>query len=164
MAEGMPSLLALLGLAAVAGYQNRDKLREMIGDAQPGRTERPANQTGQTGAVGSGGLMEEIGQIFGSGDAGRNVSEGLRGLVDRFRSAGQGAKADSWVSSEANQELQPDEVETAIGRDTIDELAQKTGLSRAEIVKRLSVALPETVDRLTPGGRLPSETEAQDLV
>jgi hypothetical protein len=31
MARGMPSLLTLLGLAAVAGYQNRDKLRDMIG-------------------------------------------------------------------------------------------------------------------------------------
>lgn len=154
-------MLALVGLAAVAGYQNRDKLREMIGDAQAGRTERPDDQTA---AASQGGLMEEIGQAFGSGDAGRNVSEGLRDLVDRFRSTGQGAKADSWVSMEANRELQPDELETAIGRDTIDELAQKTGLAREEIVKRLAVALPETVDRLTPGGRLPSESEAQDLV
>ena len=161
MARGMPSFLALLGLAAVAGYQNRDKLREMIGDAQAGRTERPDDQIG---SAGHGGLIEEIGQIFGSGDAGRNVSEGLRDLVDRFRSSGQGAKVDSWVSTETNRGLQPDELETAIGRDTIDELAQKTGLSREEIVKRLSVALPETVDRLTPGGRLPSETETQDLV
>jgi hypothetical protein len=28
MARGMPSLAALLGLVAVAGYQNRDKLGE----------------------------------------------------------------------------------------------------------------------------------------
>jgi uncharacterized protein YidB (DUF937 family) len=161
MAKGTPSLLALLGLAAVAGYQNRDKLREMIGDAHRGRTERPRDLTG---SAGSGGLMEEIGQIFGSGDAGRNVSEGLRDLVDRFRSTGQGAKADSWVSMEANRDLQPDELETAIGRDTINELSQKTGLSREEILKRLTAALPETVDRLTPDGRLPSEIEAQSLV
>ena len=150
-------MLALLGLAAVAGYQNRDKLREMIGDAQSGRAENTDDQ-------GPGGLMQEIGQIFGSRDAGRNLSEGLRDLVDRFSSTGQGATADSWVSMEANRDLKPDELETAIGRDTIEELAQKTGLSREEIVKRLSVALPETVNRLTPGGRLPSETEAQDLV
>jgi uncharacterized protein YidB (DUF937 family) len=161
MAKGTPSLLALLGLAAVAGYQNRDRLREMIGDAHRGRTERTRDLTGSTG---SGGLMEEIGQIFGSGDAGRNVSEGLRDLVDRFRSTGQGAKADSWVSMEANRDLQPDELETAIGRDTINELSQKTGLSREEILKRLTAALPETVDRLTPDGRLPSEIEAQNLV
>ena len=154
-------MLALLGLAAVAGYQNRDKLREMIGDAQSGRA---ANTDDQSVSTGPGGLMQEIGQIFGSRDAGRNLSEGLRDLVDRFSSTGQGATADSWVSMEANRDLKPDELETAIGRDTIEELAQKTGLSREEIVKRLSVALPETVNRLTPGGRLPSETEAQDLV
>jgi len=161
MAKGMPSLLALLGLVAVAGYQNRDKLRDMIGDAQRGGPARPDNQAG---AAGSGGLLDEIGQVFGSGNSGRNLSEGLGTLVDRFRNAGQGAKADSWVSRDANRELQPDELETAIGGDTIDELSRKIGLSRAEIVNRLTAALPETVNRLTPEGRLPSETEAERLI
>ena len=161
MAKGMPSLLALLGLVAVAGYQNRDKLRDMIGDAQRGGSGRPDDQSR---AAGSGGLLDEIGQLFGSGDSGRNLSEGLGSLVDRFRNAGQGAKADSWVSTDANRELQPDELATAIGDDTIAELSRKTGLSRAELVKRLTAALPETVNRLTPDGRLPSETEAQRLI
>ena len=31
MAKGYPSMLALLGLIAVAGYQNRDKIAEMVG-------------------------------------------------------------------------------------------------------------------------------------
>jgi len=48
--------------------------------------------------------------------------------------------------------------------ETIDELSRKTGLSRAQIVQRLTAALPETVNRLTPDGRLPSETEAQGLI
>jgi uncharacterized protein YidB (DUF937 family) len=161
MAKGMPSLLALLGLVAVAGYQNRDKLRDMIGDAQRGRSGGPDDQAG---AAGSGGLLDEISQMFGSGNSGRNLSEGLGSLVDRFRNAGQGAKADSWVSTDANRELQPDELETAIGVDTIAELSRKTGLSRAELVTRLTAALPETVSRLTPDGRLPSETEAQRLI
>ena len=68
------------------------------------------------------------------------------------------------MSAEANKELQPDELEKAIGDDTIAELSQRTGLSRAELVKRLTAALPETVNRLTPDGRLPSETEAQRLI
>jgi len=161
MAKGMPSLLALLGLVAVAGYQNRDKLRDMIGDAQRGGSGRSDAQPGSSGA---GGLLDEIGQMFGSGDSGRNLSEGLGTLVDRFRNAGQGAKADSWVSTDANKELQPDELERAIGEETINELSRKTGLSRNEIVQRLAATLPETVNRLTPDGRLPSETEAQRLV
>ena len=91
MAKGMPSLMALLGLVAVAGYQNRDKLREMIGTTQPGGPERPDDQAGPAG---SGGLLDEIGQMFGSGASGRNLSSGLGDLVERFRATGQGAKAE----------------------------------------------------------------------
>ena len=41
----------------------------------------------------------------------------------------------------------------AIGDDTIAELSRKTGLLRAELVKRLMAAFPEAVNRLawTPG-------------
>ena len=31
MSRGFPSMTALLGLLAVAGYQNRDKIAEMLG-------------------------------------------------------------------------------------------------------------------------------------
>ena len=31
MSRGYPSLTALLGLLAIAGYQNRDKIAEMLG-------------------------------------------------------------------------------------------------------------------------------------
>ena len=33
MSRGFPSMTALLGLLAVAGYQNRDKLAELLGGA-----------------------------------------------------------------------------------------------------------------------------------
>ncbi len=32
MSRGMPSMTALIGLLAIAGYQNRDKLAEMLRD------------------------------------------------------------------------------------------------------------------------------------
>ena len=160
--KGMPSLLALLGLVAVAGYQNRDKLRDMIADARGG-TAVPGSAP-PPGTPQSGGLLDEIGSLFGAGDSGRNLKEGLDSLVDRFRTTGQGEKADSWVSAGTNSELRTDELETAIGADTIDALTERTGLSRDELLKRLSTALPETVNRFTPGGRLPSESEAQGLI
>ena len=89
---------------------------------------------------------------------------GSNSLLDRFRSNGQGEKANSWVSADANRDLDDGDLEGAIGGDTLDELAQKTGLSREELVRRLKTALPETVNRLTPGGRVPSESEAQSLI
>jgi uncharacterized protein YidB (DUF937 family) len=158
--KGMPSLLALLGLVAVAGYQNRDKLRDMIADAGGG-----AASAGGAPGERSGGILDEIGKAFGSNDSGRNLKDGLDSLLDRFRSAGAGSKADSWVSAGANEQIGDGELEGAIGSDVIDELAQRTGLSRAELVERLKTALPETVNRLTPQGRLPAdEAEAQRLI
>lgn len=161
--KGMPSLLALLGLVAVAGFQNRDKLRDMIGDARGG-TVPTGGAPGGSGAPRSGGLLDEIGSMFGSGNSGRNLKDGLDTLVDRFRSSGHGDKAESWVSAGPNTELQGGDLEQAIGPDAIEELTRKTGLSRDELLKRLSSALPETIHRLTPEGRLPSESEAQNLI
>jgi uncharacterized protein YidB (DUF937 family) len=38
-------------------------------------------------------------------------------------------------------------------------LSQQTGLSREEILARLSRELPDAVDKYTPEGRLPSEAD-----
>lgn len=152
--KGMPSLLALLGLAAVAGYQNRDKIRDMIGNSQGGAV--PAGGAPADAGQGSGGILGEIGKMFGTGGSGNNLNEGLGSLVDRFRNAGQGDKADSWVSSGDNADIEENELESALGSDTLDELEQKTGLSRSELLTRLRTALPDTVHQLTPNGRLPS--------
>lgn len=162
MSKGMPSLMALLGLVAVAGYQNRDKLRDMIGEAKGSApTDAEAVPLGQKG---SGGFLDEVGRMFGPGNSGRDLSEGLGELVNRFRTSGLGDSADSWVSKEANAELQPSEIEKAIGQDTIEELSRTIGIPPAEIVKRLSATLPDAVNRFTPDGRLPSEEEAQRLI
>ena len=158
--KGMPSLLALLGLVAVAGYQNRGKLRDMMADARTG-----AGTAGGAAGSGSGGLLDEIGRTFGAGgDSGRNLKEGLDSLLDRFRTSGHGKKAESWVSADTNEDLGDGDLESAVGDDTLDELARRTGLSRAEVVNRLKTALPETINRLTPGGRLPDESEASRLI
>jgi uncharacterized protein YidB (DUF937 family) len=159
--KAMPSLMALLGLAAVAGYQNRDKLRDMISGAGAGAG---AGTAGGAPGTGSGGILDEIGRNFGGGDSGRNLKDGLDSLLDRFRTNGQGEKAESWVSADANRDLGDGDLESAIGEDTLDELVSRTGLSRSELIARLKTALPETVNRLTPGGRGPDETEARDLL
>ena len=46
MSRGMPSMTALLGLLAVAGYQNRDKIAEMLGGLKQQPAGGPARQWG----------------------------------------------------------------------------------------------------------------------
>ncbi len=42
MSDGYPSMTALLGLLALAGYQNRDKIAEMLGGAGQAARRPPA--------------------------------------------------------------------------------------------------------------------------
>ena len=157
MANRMPSLLALLGLAAFAGYQNRDKIGGAIKDAQARRDTPGAQQNGLDG------ILAGVGDLFsGIGGDGNILTGGLGDLMDRFKQAGQGDKADSWINPGVpTKGLTPAEVEQAIGRDNLAELSQRTGLSHEDLIERLATSIPETVDRLTPNGEMPTEVEAR---
>jgi uncharacterized protein YidB (DUF937 family) len=169
--NGMPSMVALLGLLAVAGYQNRDKISEALKGFQN------RSSTGPDGAPAQDGLsniLGSLGDLFGGGgDASRpsggsgggNVlTGGLGDLMDSFRNSGQAETADSWVTMGVpTKGLTPSQVEQAVGEDNLAELAQRTGLSREELLQRLATAIPESVDQLTPGGNIPqSDTEIRD--
>ena len=150
--------IALLGLLAVAGYQNRDKIADMIG----ARNRAPGSAPGQVGQQDpqGGGL----GGLLGGASAGGVFSGGLRDLIERFRGSGHAQAADSWVKTGPNQSLATDQLEQAIGADALKTLTQQTGLSREELLARLTRDLPAAVDKFTPDGRLPTEDEAARLI
>ena len=148
MARGMPSMVALLGLLAVAGYQNRDKIAEMLNSI---KTKGPTGDPVQDGLKN---VLGRVGEM--AGGAGAMVNEGLGGLVDQFKERGEGQVADSWVSKGPNQQVSSSQLEQAIGSDVLSDLVQRTGLSREELLSRLARELPNAVDKLTPDGRLPA--------
>jgi uncharacterized protein YidB (DUF937 family) len=125
MASSNTMIKALLGLAVVAGWQNRDK----IGDFVKGVTNK-------------------------AGGADGNPAGGLGDIVDSFRKSGLGEKAESWVGTGANEPVSEPEIAKGLGPDVLDGLAEQTGLSREELLKRLAAVLPEMVDKMTPNGRL----------
>jgi uncharacterized protein YidB (DUF937 family) len=172
MSRGFPSMTALLGLLAVAGFQNRDKLSEMLGGGSGnqgggGLLGGAGQQTGGMGGglgglgglLGGGGLGGLLGSLGGNASPGGLVSGGLGELVDRFRQNGHGDAVDSWVGTGPNKEVAPDQLEGAIGPDVLETLTQQTGLSREELLSRLSKNLPHAVDQYTPNGRVPSHQE-----
>lgn len=160
MSRGTPSMVALLGLLAVAGYQNRDKIAEVMG----GRKHEPDGRPDPSEPPSEGGLLGRLGGLLGGAGAGSVLSGGLRDLVDRFKQTGNGPAADSWVSTGPNQQLRTDQLEQAIGPDALNALLKQTGLSREELLTRLTRELPTAVDKLTPAGRLPTEEEAARLI
>jgi uncharacterized protein YidB (DUF937 family) len=157
MSRGFPSMTALLGLLAVAGYQNRDKLADLLGGLGRGAPTAP----GQPGAsnTGLGGLLDQLRGSLGGASAGGIVSGGLGELVDRFKQTGHGDTADSWVGTGANKQIAPAQLEQAVGPEVLETLSQQTGLSREELLARLSRELPNAVDKYTPQGRLPTEAD-----
>jgi uncharacterized protein YidB (DUF937 family) len=161
MSRGMPSMMALLGLLAVAGYQNRDKITEMLG----GLKQAPGSAPGDNRPQGrEGGVLGGLGGLLGGASVGSVLSGGLGDLVERFKRNGQGQAAESWVSKGPNQPLGPDQLEQAIGPDVLSTLSQQTGLSREELLSRLTRELPDAVDKFTPQGRLPTEDEAARFI
>lgn len=165
MARGTPSMVALLGLLAVAGYQHRDKLGELLNGAG-NQTRNPNDPNPPQGGFGDilGNLGGALGGLAGGaglggllgGQGGSASGNGLGDLLDSFRQGGRTDKVDSWIGTGANSPVEARDLEDVLGEDTIAELTQKTGLSRSELLDRLSVTLPEAVDKLTPDGRLPA--------
>lgn len=145
MNRGYPSLTALLGLLAVVGYQNRDKIGEMLSKVGQG-----------SGQGGDDGLLGKLGGMLGGSSSEDVVNGGVGELVDRFRQSGHGEAADSWVQTGPNKELTADQLGKAIGPDILGTLSAQTGLSRDELLKRLAGVLPSAVDQYTPEGRLPA--------
>ncbi len=77
MSRGFPSMTALLGLLALAGYQNRDKLAEMLGggtspqcdgnDPRQRLDQQQGGLGGLLGGSGGGGLGGLLGGAAGGG-------------------------------------------------------------------------------------------------
>jgi uncharacterized protein YidB (DUF937 family) len=147
-------MTALLALVAVAGYQNRDKLAEMLGGHGAGNPQVPG-QPNQQGGLG--GILGNLRGAMGGAGTGGLLSNGLQELIDRFRQNGRGDVAQSWVNHGPNQEIAPHELEGALGDDVLTDLSQRTGLSREELLTRLSRQLPNAVDKYTPEGHIPPE-------
>jgi uncharacterized protein YidB (DUF937 family) len=80
---------------------------------------------------------------------------GLSGMIEQLKTQGLGDAVKSWISTGPNLPIAPDQVHQAFGSDTMTQLAAKLGMTPAELSAKLSTALPQIVDKMTPGGVVP---------
>jgi uncharacterized protein YidB (DUF937 family) len=85
---------------------------------------------------------------------------GLGGLLRQFQKSGKDDVIDTWIGPGQNRPVSPGQLREALGPDLVKSLAQKTGLSEQELMAHLAPLLPGVVDKLTPKGRLPTQSEA----
>lgn len=135
----MVGLAALLGARALGGG-----LGNLLGGtgASP-QTPSTATPTGPAAA------SQAQGGLLG----------GLGGLLQSFQQNGHGDVINSWIGSGQNQPIAPDQLHRALGPDAVNNLSRLSGLPQDQLLSELSRVLPGVVDRLTPHGRMPDQTE-----
>ncbi|MGY3410932.1 hypothetical protein ACVWZV_007045 [Bradyrhizobium sp. GM5.1] len=99
MSRGMPSMTALLGMLAIAGYQNRDKLADMFRNATSGQ---PAGAKDSLS-----GMLGSLGGLAGTGGVGSLLNGGIGELLEHFRQNGQGDVASILDQSGAEPRSHP---------------------------------------------------------
>jgi len=85
-----------------------------------------------------------------------SILGGLNDLIGKLTAGGAGPQVSSWVGPGANQPIQPGQLGSALGQDTLSELAQRAGMSREELLNQLAAVLPQLIHHLTPDGRMPT--------
>lgn len=84
---------------------------------------------------------------------------GLGGVLGKFREAGMGAQADSWVGTGQNMNISPDQLQQVFGSGTLGDIAAKLGMSQEQAGSAMSQVLPELVNQLTPQGQVTPDSE-----
>jgi uncharacterized protein YidB (DUF937 family) len=83
----------------------------------------------------------------------------LSDIVGKLTNSGNAAQVNSWVGNGANLPIQPGRLSSALGQETITNLAARSGLTEQQLLAQLSAVLPQLINNLTPAGRLPTAAE-----
>jgi uncharacterized protein YidB (DUF937 family) len=138
-----PTMLALLGVLAYRTFKGKGRLADMLGTA-----------TGPGAAVGRSPL---------AGLGGGALLGGLTEVLDRFRQSNPKTPANSWVASGPNEPIASDELERTLGAERVQWLIEQTGMTKDELLAGLASSLPDAIDKLTPEGRIPTESELEQM-
>lgn len=111
-----------------------------------------SNLSRSLGGAGGADVGASMGNLAGAIDE----SGGIDGLVDQLRAGGLDREVDSWVSTGPNQAVDPQRLGAALGPETTQRLANRTGLDINALLPLLAAFLPQLIHMLTPEGRTPT--------
>src|SRR5512147_666626 len=81
---------------------------------------------------------------------------GIGGFIDRLKGAGLANLVSSWLGRTDAAPLSVPQVEGALGKGTLDRIAQKLGLSGSVVGPALAYLVPKIIGFLTPDGKIPT--------
>jgi uncharacterized protein YidB (DUF937 family) len=81
---------------------------------------------------------------------------GLDTIVGKLRQGGLENEVDSWISTGANDPVDPQRLGAALGPDTVQELSSGSGINVGSLLPILAMFLPQIIDMLTKNGSTPA--------
>ena len=118
-----------------------------------------AGSLGGTAAGQQGGLLEAVTGLINNPQTG-----GLQGLIQAFEQQGLGHVISSWIGTGQNLPISAEQLQSVLGNEQVQALAQKMGLSTQDIAGHLSQLLPQVVDKVTPDGAVPQGDALQSAI
>ena len=144
-------------------------LGDLLGGLMGGGAGQDANRPGGLGSLGMGQGQGQSGSGLGNKGGALMLlllplamqwvqrNGGIGGVLERFKNKGYSQQAASWVSTGANEELEPQAVSDVVGTEELSRLSQQLGVSKEEVSSGMAQILPEMVNQLTPQGGVPDD-------
>ncbi|WP_405425785.1 YidB family protein [Streptomyces erythrochromogenes] len=119
---------------------------------------------GKSGSGGGGGdiLGALLGALMGGGGGGGGgqaaggANNPLGGLMDMLTKSGLADQAQSWIGTGENKQVSGAQISEALPDETLQKVAAQAGVSPEQAADQIAQSLPQAVDKLTPGGEIPS--------
>ena len=84
------------------------------------------------------------------------TSEGaLDGIVAKLNQSGFGSIVSSWIGNDENQPISAEQLRDALGDEHLDQLSDRAGVPKNQLLSTLSENLPTLIDQLTPTTTMP---------
>jgi uncharacterized protein YidB (DUF937 family) len=131
---------ALLGLLALSGYNDQDQISDLLNriDAQFDRSAAPDQTLPDIDKT----FYGDLKTWFTDVDLAATLAGAMTELDEVFAARGYGARINAWFAGDPKPVIAREELADVLGADLLIVLSQKTGLSRDEVLFRLTDALP----------------------
>lgn len=86
-----------------------------------------------------------------------NDQGGIAALLQKLQAGGLADQVASWIGTGENMAVSETQITNALGKNTVQDFAQKTGMQSEHVATSLVQLLPQIIDKLTPGGQLPQD-------